>query len=330
MRVLVTGAAGFVGKYVVDRLLEAGHEVRTLLRSVEQSPDLPWHAHPRVELCYGGFSEPDECRQWLERMDTVVHLAATQANSWQQQQQRTVADTESLVDVACERRINRFILASSFAIYDYTRMPRESNIDERSPLMSDPRKCGPYPWAKLQQEEKVRRGNRESGLPFAILRLGSVYGPNATWTHRLGIMKGRTWIRFGSRAKIPLVYVGNAADAIALAVDAPAATNETLNVVDDGCPTQREYMMELRAFLKPRPRIVPISFRALRLASASMWALARSFGQQRRIPLTLRPMCLDAMAKPMYYPNDRIKHVLGWEPRVTRVDALRRIFGEIE
>jgi nucleoside-diphosphate-sugar epimerase len=139
-------------------------------------------------------------------------------------------------------------------------------------------------------------------------------------------MKGRTWIRFGSNARIPLAYVDNAADAIALAVDMPKTASEILNVVDDDCPTQREYMKELSTFFAPHPIIIPFSFWALRWVSGFIWALARCFGQKDRVPLTLRPMCLDAMAKPMRYPNDHIKQVLGWEPRVKRVDALQQIF----
>jgi nucleoside-diphosphate-sugar epimerase len=232
--------------------------------------------------------------------------------------------------MAAKKDVKRFILISSYSIYDYTNIPTKSSVDEQSPLITDSKKYGPYPWAKLQQEGTVRRVCRDTELAFTILRLGAVYGPGATWTHRLGIMKGRTWFRFGSTAKIPLVYVGNTADAIALSVDAPNATNLILNVVDDNCPTQHQYMAQLKIFWNPKPIIVPLPFWALRMAAVTIWALARCFGRQYHVPLTLRPMCLDAMAKPMVYPNDRIKHVLGWQPCVTLTEALQRIFGKIE
>lgn len=328
MRVLVTGAAGFIGSYVVDRLLEKGHHVRALIRSTEQPSTLPWCEHSNVELAYGGFSTPRECDHLLESMNVVVHLAASQANSWRLQRQRTVADTETLAGMARKRHIKRFILASSFAIYNYNRIDRNSDIDEQAPLIPDTQDHGPYPWAKLQQERILRQAGPETNFQFIILRLGAVYGPNAAWTHRLGMMKGRIWFRIGSRAKIPLVYVENAADAFALAVDEPTAMNETLNVVDDNSPTQRQYMMELRARWTSRPWVVPINFLALRTVSSLAWSVARCFGQQHRVPLTLRPMCLDAMAKPFNYPNERIRQVLKWQPCVARVDALHKIFGQ--
>ncbi len=105
MKVLVTGAAGFIGAHLVERLLNMGHDIRALVRSTEQTTSLAWYKHPRVELCYGCFSEAEACDRLLQGMDIVVHLAATRSMSWQEQKQRTVEDPKILVNLSKEHRI---------------------------------------------------------------------------------------------------------------------------------------------------------------------------------------------------------------------------------
>lgn len=326
MTVLVTGAGGFIGRHVVERLLDDGHRVRSLVWPSEHMSQLSWNNHENVEIVCGDLKDA-RCRlELVKGVTTVVHLAATRAKSWELQRELTAQHTQAMVEATFRAKIAQFVLASSFSIYDYACLPRDSAVDEESPLIADSWEHGPYPWGKLQQDQAVRRAGEDHKLPYTILRLGAVYGPGATWTHRLGIIKGGRCIRFGSSARVPLTYVRNVADAIAATVTC-GATNKVLNVVDDDPPTQRQFASELLAYMNPRVKVIPISYGLARVGADCLWLVAGCLGQRKQIPLTLRPMCIDAVGKPMMYPNDRIKQSLEWAPRVNRAEALRHIFG---
>ncbi|CAN5487983.1 SDR family oxidoreductase [soil metagenome] len=74
MRVLVTGATGYVGGRLVPRLLEAGYAVRCIVRSPEKLRDRPWHAHARLEIVTGDLSDPAVLKQQLDGCDVAYYL----------------------------------------------------------------------------------------------------------------------------------------------------------------------------------------------------------------------------------------------------------------
>ena len=74
VRVLVTGATGYVGGRLVPRLLEAGYAVRCVVRAPAKLRDRSWSAHPRLEIVQGDLSTPDAIRQQLEGCAFAYYL----------------------------------------------------------------------------------------------------------------------------------------------------------------------------------------------------------------------------------------------------------------
>src|SRR6185503_16991684 len=259
-------------------------------------------------------------------VDAVIHCAALLNGSEHDQQAVTVDGTKNLLDAMAAAGVAHIVLISTFALYDYRRIPAGSALTEESPLDETPGDRAPYVRVKKAQEEFVREYGRLHGWRVTILRPGLVFGPGRTWFHHLGIAPSpRLWIGLAGRSALPLTHVENCADAIVLAAETPAAAGATLNVVDDNPPERRDYLRTLAQHAAPRPLIGYIPWGLIHLcasvASGTNRVLLRG---KAPLPDLLRPASLDPRCKPLSYPNDRAKQVLGWSPRLAWQDALTR------
>jgi nucleoside-diphosphate-sugar epimerase len=259
----------------------------------------------------------------LRGCDAVVHLAATKAGDLYDQLGGTVVATENLLAAMEQSQVARIIGISSFAVYDYRRIPVLSVLDEQSPLEARPEDRDDYAQTKLVQERLIQAYAQERGWAWTILRPGVVYGAGNLWTARLGVQLGKTlWLRTGAFARVPLTYVDNCAEAIVAAAECEAAVGKVFNVVDDDPPTQREYARLLQE-LQPGVRIVPVP--AIRWIARAAWALNRvAFDGRAKLPGIIVPAKVDAMVKPLRFSNQRLRDDLGWTPRYSLAEALRR------
>ncbi len=162
-----------------------------------------------------------------------------------------------------------------------------------------------------------------------------VYGPGELWHPLLGGELGPLMVRVGGAARPPITYVENTAEALVLAcerlVDDPDSVDgEIINIVDDDLPTQSEYVALLRQANESGagielPRAVPVPFAVMRAAATTAQWISRSFFDGRvKLPSIAVPVQLDARFKPFAYPNTKAKRLLGWTPRFTTTEAIRR------
>lgn len=181
-RILVTGAAGFIGSHLVDRLLDSGHEVVGLDAFTEN-----YSRERKLENLRGAGSSvnfrlveeylPDfDVRELLRESDGVVHLAAEPGvrPSWGENftkyLERNILATQRLLEAAAEVGVGKFVFASSSSIYGQT---GGGPVGEDTPR----RPASPYGLSKLSSEELVRLYGRDLGVPATILRYFTVYGP---------------------------------------------------------------------------------------------------------------------------------------------------------
>lgn len=318
MKMLVTGASGFIGKYVVQEALRRGHRVRAAIGPKRDRSTLPWHSHPAVEvvnvdLCQDGAVAAD--------MDVVVHLAAVTTGSYDQQR-GTVTATERLLAAMEQAQVRRLVAVSTFSVYDYLQCSPRTTIREESPLESAPQQRDVYAQTKLLQEQLVRDFERQGGA-VTILRPGIVYGRDRLWNAYLGAKARNIWLCIGTEATIPLLYVENCAEAIVLAAGSEAAIGKTINLIDDELPTQSTYAAKILPHLPAQPRIVPLSWTAMdALARSVDWCNRTLLGGRAKLPGILVPARLHARFKPLRYDNSRAKQILNWQPRYSLDSAL--------
>lgn len=327
MKLFVTGANGFVGTAVVECALERGHELVAMVRPSTKLDQIAWAKAPGVSVVRGDLRRRGDWEQGLAGCDAVLHLAAAGSGDFYTQFAATVIGTEHLLAAMAAADLLRLVHISSFSLYDYRAVRDGDPLDEASPIEARPLDRDDYLQTKLMQEEMVRRFEREHGAKVTILRPGAIYGPGKLWNAGRAIrLSGSVWMAFGRSSIQKLTYVENCAEAIVLAAERAEAIGRTLNIVDDDLPTQREYESAMRrAGFDDLGRTVSVPVRLVRAVATSLAAINRwRFGGRAKLPAFVVPAKMESQYRPLRYPNAAAKRVLGWQPRFTLDEALRR------
>jgi predicted dehydrogenase/nucleoside-diphosphate-sugar epimerase len=169
-RVLVTGASGFIGCRLSERLhFGSDWTVRALIRSPGRAVRL---ARMPIELAVGDLSSSDDLGRALEGCDAVVHAAV--GTSWRRSERVAVnvEGTRRLVDAAMRAGVKRFVHISTIAVYGER---VTGTVTEDTPL--GPKKGWDYAESKLEAEQIVLHAAAR-GLPAIVLRPSVVYGPH--------------------------------------------------------------------------------------------------------------------------------------------------------
>ena len=325
MRVLVSGATGFIGRAVTDAFLSAGHRVRALARPATDVTGL-WDE--RVDVVRGDLRRPPPLEEVFEGVDALVHLAADVSGDEHDQFASTVVGTERLLTAMSRVATRRMVLASSIAVYDWRRAV--GSLTEESPLYDGLGDNRGYAVAKTWQERVSRRMSAEHGFELTVLRPGVVWGGGDAHLTGAGRSMRRAHVVLGPARQMPITYVENCADCFVAATLVDRASGETFNVFDDEPVTAWRYMGEhLRRTATPGVR-VPIPYVAgLGAATLAKRTTTLLFGPQGRLPSVLVPALFEASFKPLRFPNEKLRRVLGWRPPYTFDQALERSYGKV-
>lgn len=320
MRVLVTGAGGFLGRHVVVAAQRAGHDVVAMVRPASSS------APDGVEIVRGDLRQRGPWTDHLSGIAGVIHLAAATSGDLSEQFAGTVVATENLLASLDLRALERFVHVSSIAVYDFDGLERGATLDESCPVDPDPLGRDPYTTTKLLQEQLVRDACDDAGTPIVVVRPGAVYGPGKDWGYGVAARLGRVGIVIAPRARMPLTYVTNCADALVAALTAPDAPGTTLNVVDDDLPTYQEFARLGRAAGAHLGPTVGAPWTIVGGAGRALAAADRRLADgNMKLPEVLAARRQRARWLPLSYANDRAKAVLGWAPCVPIRDGVARV-----
>lgn len=330
--VLVTGASGFLGAAVVERLAARGHAVRALVRPgrrrehLERLAAAPRSGLGRVEVVQGDLDSPAGAAALLPGIGIVYHLAAAMTGSADAIFAATVVATEHLVDaMAAVPQPPRLVLCSSFSVYGVAELARGALVDETTPLEPYPERRDPYAQAKLAQERVAWAAHREQRVPLTVVRPGVIYGPGgAAMSGRVGLSAKGILFHMGGSNLLPLTYVDNCAEALAIAGERCPGAGEIVNVVDDDLPSSRVYLRRYRRHVPTT--VVPMPYPVARGLARAAAELGRLSGGRWRAPLS--PYAVDSTWKGQRFSNARLK-ALGWRPLVSTDEGLARTFAAL-
>lgn len=311
--VLVTGSAGFVGAAVVERLIEAGLDVRGV--------DLRAGTRPTLHLDVTDGGEVMDVFKRL-RPKKVVHAAAyvDDRGPAESFQRVNVGGTQNILDAAAVTGVERLVHLSSIAALGFD--PGE-NADETNDLVFDT--GSPYFDTKAASEQLVRTAIDEGHVPATIVRPGDVYGPESQqWVERpLAMMKSRMPVLIdGGRGLIAHTWIDNLIDGVQLALDHPNALGRTF-IITDGVDTTtyREYFTRLAraAGLAPPSASMP------RVLAQT---LARGFELYQRVTGGRPPFTRGALSyvcRRATYSIDEARRILDYRPKVSLDEGMERL-----
>ncbi len=323
LNVLVTGANGFLGRYVVAALSDAGHRVRALVRPATDIKPLNWSAD--IEVFRADLCVADNLAAAFDGIDVLIHLAA-QVHGVDQVQgddqprvSATLTGTERLLNAMANSQTKRLVLASSFSVYNYHKL--RDTLDEDDPVEdADLNQRDGYTIAKVEQEKMVRRYAQQHAWELSVLRPGAIWGPGHLDLPNLGQRLGPLYFIIAPRATLPLSYVENCAEAFAMSVTAPAEL--TLNVVDNESVTAWRFAGEYLRRTKQTTIRVPVPYHFGLLAGHLIRAVQRTILRGKpTLPNILRPRCFEARFKPLRYSNAALRLTLQWQQRYTLEQA---------
>ncbi len=335
-RCLVTGASGFIGVQVVEVLLKQGEaNLRCFVRPSSRMKRLQevihrYDAENRVDIVAGDLLSRDDCRKAAADTTVVYHLAAGFDKSFAGAFMNSVLTTRNLLEAFREvGRPGRFVNVSSFAVYSNLNLPRGALLDEASPLEDSPQeRYDAYAFGKLKQEELVRDYGQKQGVPFVILRPGTVFGPGKRdLTGRIGVDTFGFLLHVGGRNQLPLTYVENCAEAIVLAGLKPGVDGETFNVVDDDLLTSKQF---LKAWKRRTGR--RFSVRLPYFLAYGLCALWEDWSKRRKgqLPPAFNRRRCAAEWKGNRFTNRKLKERLGWQPRVGMDEAMEAFLSQFD
>ena len=330
--ILITGARGFIGSRLVATLLRLGfRNLCCFTRSSE--PTGGGETSPRsfagegIEMFKGNLLSREDCLAAAKDAKVVYHLAAGRGEkSYPEAFMNSVVTTRNLLDACLSHKcLKRFVNISSFTVYTNKNRTQRRLLDESCPLDGNSDLRGEaYCYAKTKQDELVTDYASRFGIPYVIVRPGYVYGPgNSAITGRVGIGTFGLFLHLGGANTIPLTYVDNCAEAIALAGLKSGIDGESFNVVDDNLPTSREFLRLYKKNVR--------HFKSLYLPHIASYALCylwerysrRSKGQ---LPPVFNRSRWHVDWKKTRYSNSKLKALVGWSPAVSTPDGLARYF----
>jgi nucleoside-diphosphate-sugar epimerase len=333
LKVLVTGAGGFLGVRVVERLLAHGYaDIRCFLRDRSKAEKFlalsESYPDARLELCSGNLRSKSDCARAVADASLIVHLAAGLKGAPAELFVDSVVASRNLLDALQERESKpvertRIVLVSSFGVYGVASLGRGARVDETTPLEDHPELRDPYSHSKLRQEQLFRDYQQKDGFELVVLRPGVVYGPGGgAFSSRVGLQIGPVFFHLGGRNLLPLTYVVNCAEAIVLAAGDPGAAGQAYNVHDDDLPTASAYLCEYKKRVK-RIRSVSLPYFATRMLARSLEAYHRR--SQGQLPAILTPYKVASSWGGNRFGNAKL-HALGWRQLVATPDAMAETF----
>ena len=304
----ITGATGFVGSAVLERLAaQAGVEIRALVRRV--GVKLPGNA-VAVQVGEDFLLEGD---QPLEGVDVLVHCAArvhimSDASSDPLSEYRSVnvAGTLKLAESAARSGVKRFIFISSIKVNGEGTVPGKPYTADDMPAPVDA-----YGISKMEAEQRLMLLGNATGMEIVIIRPVLVYGPGVKANFRSMM----SWLNKGvplPLGAIPnqrsLVALDNLVDLVVTCLDHAAAANQTFLVSDDDDMSTTELLKRMGEALQTPVRLIPVP----------AWLLLRGAALLGRKDVARR------LCGSLQVDISKTRSLLGWTPPLTVAQALSK------
>jgi nucleoside-diphosphate-sugar epimerase len=253
---LVTGATGFIGSRLAERLSHSGWDVKVLVRDREE---LTAELQDSCYIVSGSLEEKDTLCSAVQGVDVVFHCAANVAtwDRWERYYAANVTGVENLLCAIADHNpdLLRLVHLSTVDVYGFPVDPCDESCELQGAGFG-------YAETKLLGENLVRKYGQQSKIPYTIIRPCNVIGPGSQFISRIGgeLASGLMLTIDGGRRNAGMLHVDNLVDAMIWAAGAERSLSETYNMRDDYDVSWREFIQTLRSGVKGRGIVINLPF----------------------------------------------------------------------
>lgn len=309
--VLVIGGTGFIGRYLVKQLTDAGHGVRVITRGASAG-NIGLAGLP-VELVQGDIASESFMSEALKGIEVVYDLAKATGSKWEDYYQNDVLVTKNIAECAQKAGVKQFIYTGTIDSH-YSANVNET-ITSDTPLDTNMKNRNLYARSKAACEALLLDMHKKSGFPVTIFRPGVVIGtgcPPAHWG--VGMFQSESRVQFwgSGENKLPLVLVDDVASALVLAHGRTDIAGETFLLTDAPLLSGKEYVDIVSNTLGTTLRAEPTPIFKFFLIDAFKEAAKNIIKHPNRKVPSYRDW--DSRSHRATYDNSKTKQVLGWKP----------------
>jgi nucleoside-diphosphate-sugar epimerase len=317
LKVLVTGATGFIGGRLAEALVKAGYEVKGLAR---QTSDTSLLKKLDIEIINGDIRDAAAMKKAVSDCQCVYHLAGKTTKdhlSKKHYYAHNVQGTKNVAQAALEAGVSRLVYASTIGVYGTV---RNSSIDENT----EPNPDSYYRETKLGGEKEVLRLHRDSRLSVVVARLGSVYGPGScNWLDVCRkILKGNFRIIGTGENYDHMVYVDDLVEGLRRCGDVKGVEGRTYIITGPEPAKLRQVLEMIAEELGADTFLDSLSGTPFRVYQRFCGLVYRSFGIQ--LP---RSHYYDLFFMNHIFRTSKAQKELGHFPNVSLRDGFRRLLG---
>lgn len=312
MKVLVTGAAGFLGGHLVDMLVEQNYAVRAMVRPSEDASRL--YALKNVEVVVGDLTDEASLKRAVRDVQRVFNVAA-KTGPWGAEdiyRAINVQGLANLIHASLDAGVQRFVHTSSITVYGHH---LQGIVTEDDPFHAED---NPYSRTKIAGEKLIANLVKDKGAPVVTVRPGWIYGPRdrASFGRFVAMVEAGKGFLLGSGKNIvPVVYVRDVAQGL---IKAGEAGNETIGraytIADDHRVTQAEYLATIADCLHVPHVSLKLPYTAMYLVGRSAELAWQAMGRRNAAPPPVTTYGVTLLGGDQIFSIGRARYELGYEP----------------
>ena len=313
MKVLVTGAAGFLGGHLVDMLVERGDEVRAMVRPVENADYL--RTLSNVEVVNGDLTNVASLRRAVKGVERVYNVAA-KTGPWGPESMYRAINVYGLSDLiyaAMDAGVQRIVHTSSITVYGHS---LHGIVTEDHPYHAED---NPYSRTKIEGEKLVADLVEGQGAPIVMVRPAWIYGPRdiASFAKYVSRVESGKFFFVGSGENIvPTVYVRDVAQGLIKAGDAgDEVIGQAYTLANDERVTQATYLNTIADALGVAHVSLKVPFSALYAAGRSAELAWQAMGRRDAAPPPLTTYGITLQGGDQQFSIDKARRELGYAPQ---------------
>ena len=313
-KICVTGANGFIGKFLCKNLINSNKSVRGLVRSLNK-----FNHNPRIEyMSIGDIAVKKNWKNELTGYDCIIHCAGKahgdyqkRKNSFNNYDKINHISTKKLAEQCALFGVKRFIFLSTIGVLG-------DNTNNRGPFLhtDKPNPKNEYAISKYKAENALLKISKKTGLEIVIIRLPLVYGEHAPGNFKrlLKLIKSRVPMPFGYiKNKRSLIGVDNLIDVLMHCINCPEAAGKTFLVSDSDDLSVSSLINHIEKILGLSSRLYGIPIFVLKF-------IGYIFGKQDEVSKLTNSLQIDI---------SYTKKILNWSPKVSTQEGLKRILKNL-